>query len=147
MRRNLGQSGLCSATMGSMTERAAGPTSEPTETAGARVCQWPGCTQLIEWNGRGRPPAWCQQVVDDVRHTAVNAHRHRGGARQKPARSLVEGLDHVDDERPVSRARGELGRVSEAITASLTSWRNETAAHELRMRALVDAAAAAVAEL
>ena len=73
-----------------------------------RVCEWPGCGRPVVWAGRGRPPRWCLEVVDGVRHTAVNAHRARGGAPAiAAARPVADGaVDGGAGERPVSRARG-----------------------------------------
>ena len=110
-----------------------------------RVCRWPGCINVLEWGGVGRPPSWCLQVVEGVRHTAVNAHRSRLDRPEALAGS-TPALGG-DDDRPVSRARGELARVAEAVGAGLALWRSETAAHETRMRALVDAAEAALTDL
>jgi hypothetical protein len=49
-------------------------------------------------------------------------------------------------ERPVTRARGEPGRAAEAIGAGLARWRAETAAHELRISAVVDQVTAALGD-
>ena len=63
-----------------MSEQARGEAESGTAKQQVRVCEWPGCGRPVVWAGRGRPPRWCLEFVDGVRHTAVNAHRARGGA-------------------------------------------------------------------
>src|ERR1039458_9067125 len=105
-----------------------------------RVCEWPGCGRPVVWAGRGRPPRWCLEVVDGVRHTAVNAHRARGGApAAAPVGPAVDGaLEGGVGERPVSRARGELVAVQESIVATAAAWARDVGNHELRMTTLVE---------
>src|SRR5680860_1550759 len=89
-----------------MSEQAHGEAESGTAEQQVRVCEWPGCGRPVVWAGRGRPPRWCLEVVDGVRHTAVNAHRARGGAPATVSTGLA--VDGVTDggvgERPVSRA-------------------------------------------
>lgn len=114
-----------------------------------RPCRWPGCTEVIEWNGRGRPPSWCGKVIAGVRHTAVNAHRSNIAssiAITSPPDDTADGAGTAGD-RPVTRAQGELARVADTAIVALERWRAETSNHELRIRALVDTALAALGDL
>lgn len=141
-----------------MTEDASRQTDNSSSTGGlegaaagsspqARVCEWPGCTEVLAWAGRGRPPTWCGRLVDGVRHNAVNAHRFRAETARLAGARSSGGAVAADAERPVTRALGELGRVGEAIRTGLEQWKSETSAHEMRLRALIDAATAALGSL
>src|ERR1019366_8166637 len=114
-----------------------------------RVCEWPGCGRPVVWAGRGGPPRWCLEVDDGVRHTAVNAHRARGGAQATASTGVVVdgAVDGGVGERPVSRARGELVAVQESIVATAAAWARDVGNHELRMITLVQRFQAAAAGL